>query len=261
MKSVSKVSELLLASITALFILSTPPVQAAPFPPAVPGTQSAAAPDLDLTIQYYSKVLTAEGVTREARYEEKMLRRPGHVWVVRVLPKNAMESHDDDKTVSKKKVALSTAPASSATEHKHFNHVVIPRHVILENNKVRVEYVDAHSKDVVAIPPSEYENVNFDGSWDNSFYLLDPKLVQTIPYSAQVSAVAGARWREREKNGVYQRVLWDEKKQIPLVIESGDKAATFYRRVDVKPLATLTRELPWQNLKGYAQKEYSDFLD
>lgn len=264
MKSVSNVPGLLFASIAAFSVLSVPSVQAASTSastPLIPVAQNLTAPDLDLNIQYYSKVLTAEGVTREARYEEKMLRRPGHVWVVRVLPKNVVESHDDDKTVSKKKVALNTAPAASATEHKHFNHVVIPRHVVLENNKVRVEYVDAHSKDVVAIPPSEYENVNFDGSWDNSFYLLDPKLVQTIPYSAQVSTVAGARWREREKNGVYQRVLWDEKKQIPLVIESGDKAATFYRRVDVKPLATLTRELPWQNLKGYAQKEYSDFLD
>ncbi|MCU6434318.1 hypothetical protein LPB67_11100 [Undibacterium sp. Jales W-56] len=249
MKPVSNLLAVLLTSAMAF------PAQAAPAVPVAPGNNP---PDLDLNIQYYSKVLTAEGVTREARYEEKMLRRPGHVWVTRVLPKNAVEAHDDDsKIVSKNKAALPV----NATEHKHFNHVVIPRHVILENNKARVEYVDAHSKDIVAIPPSEYENVNFDGSWDNAFYLLDPKLVKTMPYSAQVSPVPGARWREREKNGVYQRVLWDEQKQIPLVIESGDKAATFYRRVDVKPLAGLTRELPWLNLKGYAQKEYSDFLD
>lgn len=219
------------------------------------------APDLDLTIQYYSKVVTPEGVMREARYEEKMLRRPGHVWVMRVLPKNVDEQHDDESHAShqpgKKNVALQV----NAVEHKHFNHVVTPRHVVLENNKLRVEYIDAHGKNLIAIPPSEYDNVNFDGSWENTFYLLDPKLVNAMPVSKRTSAVAGAKWHEREKNGVFQRVLWDEQKQIPLTIESGDKAATFYRRVDVKLQASASRALPWTSLKGYAQKEYADFLD
>ncbi|MBI3285701.1 MAG: hypothetical protein HYZ65_12755 [Burkholderiales bacterium] len=210
---------------------------------ALLGTAQAAvnAPDLDLHIRYYSKLLTPEGVTREARYEETMLRRPGHVWVARVLPRQAQ--------------------GEAEAVHKQFNHVVLPRHVLLENKQLRVEYVDAHGKEIVAIPPSEYENVNFDGSWENAYYLLDPKLVQALPLSAQASSVAGARWRERVRKGVFQRVLWDEQKQLALIIESGDQAATFYRRVEVKPQASLTRELPWQKLQAYAHKEYADFLD
>ncbi|MFZ4877429.1 hypothetical protein ACL9RI_20315 [Janthinobacterium sp. Mn2066] len=211
--------------------------------------------DLDLGIRYYNRVLTPEGVTRESRYEEKMLRRPGHVWVERVLP--AAHSAHDDAHGDNKKVALK----STQHEHKHFNPVVIPRHVMLEKNTVKVEYIDAHDKVVVAIPKAEYENVNFDGSWENSFYLLDPKLVAAMPLSKQVSTVAGARWREVEKNGVFQRVLWDEQKQIPLIIESGDRANTFYRRVDVKLQPTLSRAQPWANVKNYAQREYSDYLD
>ncbi|MDC8760649.1 hypothetical protein [Janthinobacterium fluminis] len=214
---------------------------------------AAPAPDLDLGIQYYSRVLTPEGVTRESRYEEKMLRRPGHVWVERVLPKTAAAP----EAPAKHKVAFKPAQH----EHKEFNHVVIPRHLVLEQNKLRVEYVDAHARQVIAIPATEYENVNFDGSWDNSFYLLNPKLLAAMPLSKQVSSVPGARWREVEKNGVFQRVLWDEQKQIALVIESGDKAGTFYRRVDAKPQASLSRELPWLGLRGYGQKEYADFLD
>lgn len=206
----------------------------------------AAAPDLDLSVRYYSKVVTPEGVTRESRYEEKMMRRPGHVWSARLIP-GQVAAHDES--------------GHQAEQHKHFNHVVMPRHVMLEDNKVRLEYVDAHERQVIAIPPSEYENVNFDGSWKSSFYLLDPALVQAMPLSKQVSAVAGARWRQAEKNGIFQRVLWDEQKQIPLVIESGDKAGTFYRRVDVKPAAQPDSALPWSKLKAYAQKEYSDFLD
>ena len=215
-------------------------------------------PDLDLAIRYYSKVLTAEGVTREARYEEKMLRRTGHVWVTRVLPKTAIaQAADVMPEIGKKNVSLKV----KEPEHAHFNHVLSSRHILLENNKLRVEYVDAHSKNIVAVPASEYANVNFDGSWENSFYLVDPALVVALPLSTRVSKMSGARWHEREKNGVFQRVLWDDQKQIPLVIESGDKAGTFYRRVEVQAMATLSAELPWNKLKGYGQKEYSDFLD
>lgn len=213
-----------------------------------------AAPDLDLRISYYSRVLTPEGVTRESRYDEKMLRRPGHVWVERVLAPatdvHAGHDHDARASINKK----------AAHEHKHFNPVLIPRHVSLDKDTVRVEYIDAHDKVVVAIPKAEFENVNFDGSWENSFYLLDPKQVAAMPLSKQVSKVAGARWREVQKNGNFQRVLWDEQKQIPLTIESGDLANTFYRRVDVK-LEPLKGARPWTAVQNYAQREYSDYLD
>ncbi len=212
---------------------------------------AAPAPDLDLAITYYSRVLTPEGVTRESRYQEKMLRRPGHVWTERVLPKSTEESGGN------KKVSLKVAEH----QHKEFNHVVLPRHVLLAQDKVSVEYIDAHEKQVIAVPKAEYDNVNFDGSWDNAFYLLSPKLVAAMPLSKQPSSVPGARWHEVEKNGVFQRILWNEQKQIPLVIESGDKGNHFYRRVDVALQANASRDLPWTKLKAYGQKEYSDFLD
>ena len=237
--------------LTSLFVLSVVSTSAL-------AAKDTRVPDLDLAIRYYSKVRTAEGVTREARYEEKMLRRTGQVWVARVVPKavDAQALHAAPE-IAKKNVSLKV----KEPEHQHFNHVLTSRHIILENNKLRVEYVDAHSKNIVSVPASEYANVNFDGSWENSFYLLDPKLVNAMPVSPKSSAVPGAQWHEREKNGVFQRVLWDTQKQIPLIIESGDKAATFYQRVDVTPQASNTLALPWKNLQGYAQKEYADFLD
>jgi len=39
-----------------------------------------------LRVQHYSKAITAEGVSREVRYEETMLRRPCHVWGTRLPP-------------------------------------------------------------------------------------------------------------------------------------------------------------------------------
>lgn len=216
------------------------PARAAPL--AAPG-----GPALDLDIGYYSIVRTPEGVTREARYAEKMVRRPGHVWVARILPKHAGGHHDE--------------PDAAGSGHKHFNHALMARHVTLENNTLSVEYIDAHRKAVVAIPASEYGNVNFDGSWANAFFLLDPSLLKAMAPSGRHSSIPGAQWREREKNGMFERVLWDEQKKIPLVIESGDKAATFFRRVEVKPQAVLARKSPWEKLDGFARQEYSDFLD
>ena len=104
--------------------------QAAPAAPA----------DLYLGITYYSRVLTPEGVTRESRYEEKMLRRPGHVWVERVLAP-ATDAHAGHSHGENRKVALKTSTAPTQHEHKHFNPVLIPRHVTLEKNTVRVEYI------------------------------------------------------------------------------------------------------------------------
>lgn len=220
---------------------------------------STGGPSLDLDIEYYTRVLTPEGVTREAQYSETMIRRPGHVWVARALPKGAVGQHADE--VNDKTGHHMDAPKQGARAHTEFNYVVIPHHVLLENDKVRIEYVDAREKAVVAIPASEYANVNFDGSWGNAFFLLDPKLVMALPRSPKPSAVSGAQWREREKNGIFERVLWDEKRQVPLIIESGDRASTFYRRVRVTAHSTQVKTLPWEGLRGYSQKEFADFLD
>jgi len=205
-----------------------------------------AAPPLDLRIQYYSKAITPEGVTREVRYEETMLRRPGHVWVTRVLPPQAVTTHaaDHDHSV-----------------HKHFNPVLLPRHVQLAGDKTQLEYIDTKNKEVIAVPQGEYGNVDFDGSWTNAYYLFDPKIVQTMPFLQRPSTVPGARWRELVRNGSFRRVLWDEQRQIPLVIESGDQAATVFHRMEVQAEPKLATSLPWQQLKGYSQRDYGDFLD
>jgi hypothetical protein len=123
------------------------------------------APDLDLSIIHYTRVQTPEGVLRESRYEERMIRRPGHVWTERVVPKPASARqaiHPHDKA--------GPAPSAGVPEHahRHFNHVLLPRHVSNKGDQLRLEFVDFHKREVIAIAPSEYENVNFDGSWVNS---------------------------------------------------------------------------------------------
>jgi hypothetical protein len=138
---------------------------------------------------------------------------------------------------------------------------MLPRHVMHSNGQVRLEFVDVHEREVVAIPPGEYENVSFDGSWANAFFLLDPEKVAALPATDRASPVAGARWREIEKGGVYQRILWDGKRMIPLVMEKGDVAGRTLERMEITPQASLAKEPPWTGIKGYALKEYADFLD
>lgn len=201
--------------------------------------------DLDLTVKYFNRELNAEGVLHESSYEEKMLRRKSHVWSERIIPRQASlndTSHPNH-------------------EHKDFNYIVLPRHVRLDNNKLAVEFIDPHDRQVISIAPTEYENINFDGSWLNTYYLVNPQAVAAMPLSGRRSNAAHARWHEMEKNGLFQRVLWDDQAGIPLIVETGNKAGTFFQRIQVTPHAKLTQNLPWQNLQGFAQKEYSDFLD
>jgi hypothetical protein len=206
-------------------------------------------PDLDLAIHYYSRAVTPEGVLRESRHQETMMRRADHVWTARVLP-DTPATHGAD-----------AAPAHHVREHKHFNHVMLPRHVLRSNGQVHLEYVDFREREVVSISPSEYENVNFDGSWTNAFFLVDPKVVAALPLTNRASPVAGARWRETSKGSGYQRVLWDENRMIPLLIEKGDAAGRTLERIEIMPQPTLAKALPWAGAKAFAQKEYADFLD
>jgi hypothetical protein len=209
--------------------------QATIFPPG---------PDMDLTINYFNREITTDGVVHESSYVEKMIRRKGHVWTQRVLP-----NHSKIET---------TQPNH---EHKDFNYIVLPRHVSYDGSKTSVEFIDSHERQVIYIAPTEYENVNFDGSWTNAYYLISPQIISLMPISARPSSAAHTQWHELDKNGLFQRVLWDEKMNIPLVIETGDKAGTFLQRIKVQRNAKLMKNLPWNMLQGYIQKEYSDFLD
>lgn len=209
------------------------------------------APALDLSIVYYDRALTSEGVLRESHYEETMMRRPGHVWVARVLPK----WHE------KAQLAHENPEHNAEHEHKHFSHIALPRHVALKDKQLKVEYIDHPNKQVVNIVATEYENVDFDGSWANSYYLVDPSVVAAMPLSTSRSAEGQSRWHESVKNGVFQRVLWDEQNLIPREIETGKNDGSIFRKVSIKVNPALSSRLPWLDIKGYAQKEYSDFLD
>jgi len=203
------------------------------------------APDLDLTIKYFNRELKTDGVLHESSYTETMLRRHGNVWSQRILPRQ-----------------LSANDAQHPNhEHKDFNYIVLPRHVIFDGKKISVEFINPQDRQVISIAPTEYENVNYDGSWLNTFYLINPQIVADMPLSKRATPNTDEHWHEVDKNGLFQRVLWNDKLNIPVLIETGDITGTFLQRIQVQAHAKLTQDLPWQHLQGYTQKEYSDFLD
>lgn len=204
-------------------------------------------PALKLNIKYYDKILTAEGMLRESRYEEVMVRRPGHVWSARVLPAMAPNpGHTDHE---------------SESGHKHFNPTVLPRHIVMQGGKMKVEFIDEVNKQLINIAETEFQDVSFDGSWLNAYYLIDPKQVLSLPVSARKSEVQGAIWHEQQKNGVFQRVLWDGKNKIPLEVETGTLNGAVYRRVSVALQPINDNDRPWKSVSKYAAREYADFLD
>lgn len=79
------------------------------------------APDLDFTVNYYNRVLTPEGLTREASYSDFVLRRNNHVVQTRVLPPESR---------------LATNKSAEEHQHKSLNYTLLPRHVYKEKRAV-----------------------------------------------------------------------------------------------------------------------------
>jgi hypothetical protein len=200
------------------------------------------APSINATVHYQSKVLTSDGVTKESNYDEHFLRVKNHVWTNRILPPTETNEEQHEG-------------------HKHFNHIVTPRHIYSVDNKITVEFVDDHEKELIFIPQSEYENVSFDGKWNSTYFLVDLDLLKKMPVSKNKSSISTATLYEQFNDVIFQRVLWDNKNQIPLMVEVGNKNGSFYQKMTVGLSNKLPNKLPWENISDYAKKEYSDFLD
>ena len=211
-------------------------------------------PSLDALVTYESRSVTHAGVTEMRRFSNRLIRRPGHVWLERDLPvapagKISHVGHDGKGAV--------------VAGHRHFDFELASQHLTRSaDGTLRADYVDRIGRQVVFVPPTEYSVPGFDGSWDNAAALVSEKTVAAMPLAPLPSAVAGAVWHAEARNGWFNRVLWSTRSKIALVVESGRSDGSVFRRtvVDLQPL-TPAASLPWKQLAGYAQKDYDDFMD
>lgn len=210
--------------------------------------QAAELPALDATVTYDSKSVTHAGVTETRQFRNTLIRRPGHVWVERVLPAHTEADH----------------PHTDAKgSHKHVDFDISSQHLTRDaKGDIRADYIDRQQRQIVYVPPTEYSVSGFDGSWDNAAALISEKSVKAMPLSKRVSTVANAEWREDVRNGWSHRILWSNQHKIALIVDSAKRDGSATRRitVEVKP-TTPDSDLPWKRLNGYAQKEFDDFMD
>ena len=207
-------------------------------------------PPLDATVTYESRLETYAGVTEIRRFQNLLIRRPGHVWMERILQvtNEASTPHQD---------------AEKKSEHKHFNFEIATQHLSrTQSGEVRADYVDRHHRQIVFVPATEYSVSGFDGSWDNAAAMVSEKIVKAMPLAKRATKMADAEWHEEVNKGWYNRVLWSNSYKVALVVESGKTNGTTQRKttLTIRPV-TPDSMLPWKRLSGYVQKEYDDFMD
>jgi hypothetical protein len=212
--------------------------------------QAAELPPLDATVSYDSKTVNHAGVTEIRQFRNVLVRRPGHVWLERILP-------------AQTEAAQKQEAAETHVGHKHFDFDTSIQHLTrTAAGEVRADYVDRGHRQIVFVPPTEYSVSGFDGSWDNAAALIAEKTVKAMPLSKRTSSIANTEWHESQRNGRYSRVLWSNQYQIALVIESGRSDGSIERKTTVALRPTSPDQtLPWTKLAGYEQKEYDDFMD
>lgn len=203
------------------------------------------AKDLALKIDYDSTATGADGVTRTTRYSDLLIRRGNDSWYARVLPPHA---HDEAEH------------AKGGKGHKHLDTNAAARWITRQNDgKILVRLVNAHEKMVVDIPKAEYSNIGFDGEWSTASQLLSTEQVKRMTALA-IAAPQGARWYETRRANLTVRVLWDDLHEFPRKIESVGANGLYRSTVTAMPQA-MPATLPWTQLKTFARKEYTDFLD
>jgi helix-turn-helix protein len=122
--------------------------------------------------------------------------------------------------------------------------------------------ISASEKRVITVPSVEFGNLGFDGSWERAYYWVTQLEFKSFKPSSRLSDVSDAQWFEK-MGEVNEFILWDNKRQIPWVIESTNRQGNQWRKITVTPRKEMTAVTPWnpQLIKQYDQMLYSDFLD
>lgn len=216
---------------------------------ALAGSAVQAGPlDLAATLTYSYHAVTADGVTKESRFQEKLYRVGNQVWTERILPANAprdaKDGHDEH-------------------EHKHdLGLAAAAKHIVRDaRGNLSLNFVRRADRQIIHAEQRDYSELGFDGSWEGAYYIVNPQQLQKMQRLKRPAA-AGEVWYELRQQDRFVRVLWSEARQLPLLIESGSFDGSLYAKTEIKSEA-LPRlsQLPWNQLAHYQRKDYVDLLD
>jgi hypothetical protein len=234
------------AMVLCVVLSLTAAAQAAP----VGATEAAAVPDLDARITYDSRVATNDGVTKTGHFQERFIRRAGHVWAERVFP-YGIPPQDPHAAVN------------ALGQHGEFDASSASRHITLApDGQLQLDCVTPQRSMVVHIPPGNFNLVGFADTWESSRALIEPAGLKAMKKTGRASPVPGAEWHEQTQGERFVRVLWSPRQHMALRIESGTRDGREWRRTEVQlePLTPAAR-LPWIGLDQLPQRDYEDFSD
>ena len=216
---------------------------------AIPDAWAAQATQSDslaalLTHEYQE--ITAEGVTRNSRYQERFYRQGDHVWIERVFPK--------DQPANAHKLSSHHHGADLATASRHITRT--------SNGKAKIALVSFTDKALINVGPEEYQTVGFNGSWSSAYHIVSPQSLKTMQRSRAPNPGSGATWYEKDSGKEIIRVLWSSDLALPLVIENRDKHGGAYSKMSVKLLPPPDKQsMPWTRIKQLTQMEFADMGD
>ena len=208
---------------------------------ALQASAAACAQDLELLVKHTAVSYGPDGVKRSTEFSESVSRAKDSLWINRVLPK---ESHSDHEH------------AKGGKEHKHLDVTTASRWISRDaSGAVQMRLVPNDEKVVVAVSKTDYGNVGFDGSWAAAWSLVDPATLKRMKASATARDLTTYTLNEK---GRAVKVVWNSKLQMPVSVESNDKAS---RRQTLVQVISSAPARPWERLQGFTQKDYSDYLD
>ncbi|WP_296556922.1 hypothetical protein [Pigmentiphaga sp.] len=212
-----------------------------------------AAPDLNLRIERYASSTGRDGVQRESRYTDLMVRRAGSVWIERDFPAalRASDEHGHD--------AHEQGGPEPHAGHSHADTVGSPLWLQRDTaGKVAVRMVLRKQRKVLDIDEANYGNVGYNGSWDITYGVVDPASLKRMqPDGAPAKGVQRYRLARGES---MITVDWDMKGQYARRVETRGPHGLSVNRITVTA-APAPAVLPWKAVEGYERGDYSDLLD
>jgi len=205
-----------------------------------------ALPPVALRVTHESAETTHEGVERRQRFSEFFVREGANVWIERVLPEAARRARPHEV---------------SPGHEKEIEVMVVPRWITRgQSGGAALALVAGDRKTLFEVPRSSHEALGFSERWIAAACFIDPASVRAMPLAARKDAPSGARWHEQQTGATYVRVLWDEARQYPRIIETG-RLDGQQRTRTAASLVTLPDPRPWREAQGYTRRDFSDLGD
>jgi hypothetical protein len=203
-----------------------------------------ATPAVDLRLSYHNVSIGKDGVQRESRYTDRMVRREGVLWIEREMP-SALREHGEPEAVH--------------VGHAHADTTAAPLWVQRDAaGKVSVRMVLRQQRKLIEVEAANHGNVGWGGSWNHAYWLVDPAVLDRMRAAGPIRY--GVQRYESRQGETLVRVDWDVAGQYAHRIEKRDAHGLSRTEMRAVPVSA-GKAAPWQGLGEYAQGDYSDLLD